>query len=176
MHRLDLETYDRMVASGALDDQRVELLEGVIVDMSPQSSSHAAAIEVLTGYFAGAQARLRVQLPLAIPPDSEPEPDIALLAERPPPGQHPHTALLVVEVAVSSHWIDRAIKAKLYARVNVPVYWLVDVPSRAVEMRTQPSDDGYRRCEVYRSGEHLPSPAEGVESLAVAALFDGIGS
>jgi Uma2 family endonuclease len=176
MHRLDLETYDRMVACGALEDQRVELLEGVIVDMSPQSPSHAMVVEELTQRLSGTAARLRVQSPIAIPPDSEPEPDLALVAERPRANRHPQTALVVVEVTVSSHRIDRGTKSHLYARANVPVYWLIDVPARAVEVRMQPSHDGYGRCEIYHAGEHVPSPAAGVASLPVAALFDGLGS
>lgn len=176
MHRLDLETYDRMVACGALEDQRVELLEGVIVDMSPQSPSHALVVEELTRRLGGAAARLRVQSSIAIPPDSEPEPDLAIVAERPRTDRHPRTALLVVEVAVSSHRIDRGTKSYLYARANVPVYWLIDVPGRAVEVRTQPRHDGYGNCEIHHPGGHLRSPAVGVESFPVAALFDGLDS
>lgn len=175
VHRLDLETYERMVASGALEDDRVELLEGVIVDMSPQSPSHALVIEELTKRLGGGAARLRVQSSLAIAPDSEPEPDLALVAERPSADRHPQTALLVVEVATSSHEIDRGVKADLYSRARVPVYWLIDVPGRAVEVRTQPGDNGYERCDIYRGDEHAPSPAAGIESLPVSALFAGLG-
>lgn len=171
VHHLDVETYDQMVASGALEDQRVELLEGLIVDMSPQSADHARVMEVLVGHFAHANARLRVQSPLPIPPDSEPEPDLALVAEKPVPGRHPRTALVVVEIAVSSQWIDRNLKAKLYARAGVPVYWLVDVPRRIVEIRTRPRDDDYERCEIFGIGEQVPSAAEGVPTLDVATLF-----
>ncbi len=176
VHRLDVETYNQMVASGALEGLPVELLEGIVVDMSPHSPDHAAVIEALTAYLAGASARLRVQLPLEVLPDSEPEPDLALVAEQPLANQHPRTALIVVEVAVSSHSIDRGVKSDLYARAGIPVYWLIDVPGKAVEMRTQPGGHGYQRCEIYHPGEHLPSPAAGVESLPVAALFDGLDS
>ncbi len=176
VHRLDLETYDQMVESGALEGERVELLEGLIVDMSPQSPSHSAVLEALVRHFRQTESWLRVQSPLAIPPDSEPEPDIALVAERPPAGQHPRTALLVIEVAVSSHAIDRGVKSQLYARAGVPVYWLIDVPRRVIEVRTQPGADGYRDCETYREGACVPTPADDVEALDVAALLQGIGS
>lgn len=170
VHRIDVETYNRIVASGALEGQRVELLDGLIVEMSPQKPSHAATIEALTRHFARAKARLRVQLPLEVPPGCEPEPDLALLAEKPPPGCHPRSALLVVEVAVSSHMIDRNVKARQYARAGIPVYWLVDVPGRAVEVRTQPDPDGYSDCELYHEGSPVPSPLPGVDDLSVAAL------
>lgn len=175
VHRLDLETYDQMVESGALEDQRVELLEGLIVDMSPQSPAHAAVIGMLTKHFAQTRAWLRVQSPLAIPPDSEPEPDLAVIAERPSAHWHPRTALLVIEVAVSSHAIDRGVKSQLYARARVPVYWLIDVPRRAIEVRTRPAADGYERCETYSEGARVPAPVEDVEELDVAALLQDVG-
>ncbi|MGA9875576.1 MAG: Uma2 family endonuclease [Solirubrobacteraceae bacterium] len=177
IHRLDVDTYNDIVESGALDGQPVELLEGLIVDMmSPQSVSHAEVIEALTDHFASADARVRVQLPFRVPPDSMPEPDIALLAETAPRGRHPSEAVLVVEVAVSSLDIDRGAKAELYARAGVPTYWLVDVQAGTVEVRTDPRQDGYRQLEVYGSGSHVRSSVPGVADLDVAALFDGIGA
>jgi Uma2 family endonuclease len=175
IHRLDVDAYDHMVASGALEGEPVELLEGLLVEvMSPQSPAHAAAIERLEHHLASAKARLRTQLPLAVPPDSEPEPDLALLAEAPSPDRHPRTALLTVEVAVSSHEADRGLKVKLYARAGVPTYWLVDVPGKAVEVRTDPGPEGYGRCDVYKVGDHVPSPAEGVAELDIGALLEGL--
>ena len=176
-HRLDLDAYDHMVASGALEGEPVELLEGLLVEvMSPHSPAHAAAIERLERYFGSAEARLRTQLPLAVPPDSEPEPDLALVAEAPSPGRHPRTALLTVEVAVSSHDADRGLKVKLYARAGVPTYWIVDVPGKAVEVRTDPGPQGYGRCELYKAGDHVPSPAQGVAELDVGALLNDLGT
>lgn len=176
IHKLNIETYDQMVASGALEGEPVELLEGLLVEMSPQVAGHAAVIEELTRRFATARARLRVQLPLEIPPDSAPEPDLALITEKPPRGRHPRTALLLVEVAVSSHKVDRGTKAKLYARAGIPQYWVVDVPERCIEAHTDPTPDGYRHFEVYKVGTSVPSPAPGVDDLAVGALFEDAGS
>ncbi len=174
IHRLDVGAYHRMVASGALDGKRIELLEGLLVEMSPQSPSHAAILEELVDYFARSAARIRVQSPLHIPPDCEPEPDIALLAQRPRAGVHPSTALLVVEVAVTSHWLDRGKKATLYAGADIPNYWLVDVSGRAVEVRTQPGADGYAHREIYREGACVPSPLAEVEDLDIAALLASV--
>lgn len=171
IHRLDVETYGRMVASGALDGEPVELLEGWLLDMSPQNPDHAAVVARLTRHLARAQAWLHVQLPLEILPNSVPEPDLLLVETEPSLEQHPRAALLVVEVAGSSHAVDRGVKARLYAQAGVPTYWLVDVPGRAVEVRTDPGPDGYRACEVYSVGASVPSPAVGVDELGVGSLF-----
>jgi Uma2 family endonuclease len=175
IHRLDVETYGRMVDSGALEGEPVELLEGLLVEvMSPQGAEHAMVIRRLTRHLAAADAWLLVQLPLEVPPDSVPEPDLALVEGEPLPGHHPHAALLVVEVSFSSPRIDRGIKAELYARASVPTYWLVDLIGGAVEVRTEPGPDGYRRCEIYGPGKTVPSPASGVADLEVASLLDGL--
>jgi Uma2 family endonuclease len=175
-HRMDVETYNRIVASGALEDERIELLDGAIVDMSPQSPSHAAIVEALTMHFMGVACRLRVQLPLEVPPDSEPEPDLALVEELAKPGEHPKTAALVVEVAVSSQAIDRNVKARLYSSARIPTYWLIDVPAKAVEVRTEPGEHGYMKLEVRRIGEMVPCPLDGVPDLDIAAILANAGA
>lgn len=164
-----------MVSLGALEGEPVELLEGLLVEvMSPQSAAHATVIERLTRHLVPAGARLRVQLPLEVPPDSEPEPDLALVEGEPSPVRHPRTALLVVEVSFSSPQIDRGVKAELYARAAVPTYWLIDVLGKAVEVRSDPGPAGYGRCEVYKAGDRVPSPAEGVAELDVGALLEDL--
>lgn len=173
LHRLDLDTYNAIVASGALEGQHVELLLGTIVDMSPQSAEHATVLRRLAWHFAG--TRLQVQAPLEVPPSSEPEPDLAVIGAEPPAGEHPHTALIVIEVAVSSHAVDRGVKAKLYAQAQIPTYWLVDMPARTVEVRTQPEPSGYSRLEVHGEGEIVPCPLEGVADLSLAELLAGFG-
>ncbi len=176
IYRLDVDTYNNIVESGALDGQSVELVEGLIVEMmSPHSGRHATVVRRLERHFATVHAWTQVQLPLEVVPDSMPEPDLALLAEEPPPGRHPRTALLTVEVAVSSHQFDRGAKAGIYARAGVPTYWLVDVPGRAVEVRTEPGPDGYGRCEIFREGASVSSPVAGVRELDVVALLAGVG-
>lgn len=177
VHRLDVDTYNRIVESGALEGQRVELLDGVLVEMSPQSPAHSTVVTRMMRHFA-AEPRwwMQVQAPLEVRPDSEPEPDIAMYADPPPAGQHHRTALLVIEVAVSSQMIDRNVKATKYANAGIPTYWLVDVPARTVEVRTEPGLDGYKRCTVYHEQDTLPSPLEGVEDVDIAALLAGISS
>jgi len=176
LHRLDVGTYERMVATGALEGLPIELLEGLLVEVSPQGEEHAEVIMRLTRHLAAARAWLRVRLPLEAEWDSVPEPDLALVERRNPPHRHPRAALLVVEVAVSSDKKDRDTKANIYAWAPVPTYWLVDVPGRAVEVRSDPGPEGYRRCEAYGAGAIVPSPAEGVVDLDVGSLLKGVSS
>jgi Uma2 family endonuclease len=171
IHRLDVGTFERMVASGVLEGRPIELLDGLLVEVSPQGPDHVRVIEELTECFADARARLRVQLPMETAWGSLPEPDLALVDQRPPRERHPRVALLVVEVAVTSHDEDRGTKATMYASAPVPTYLLVDVPAKTVEVRTEPGPNGYGRCEVYGAGTKVPSPAEGVADLDVDALF-----
>jgi Uma2 family endonuclease len=133
------EEYDRLVEQGCFEDERVELLHGVLITMSPQGPRHATVIENLTMLLVPAvlgRARVRVQSPLAASDDSEPEPDLIVVAPGPRPHGHPHTALLVVEVAETSLAKDRQIKAGIYATCGVPEYWVVNLPEDCVEVHT----------------------------------------
>jgi len=175
IHRIDVDTYNRMVACGALEGQRVELLEGLIVEMSPLSPAHNAVVARLMRHFAAAPRWwMQVQSSIEVPPNAEPEPDLAVFAQEPSPKHHPTTALLAIEVAVSSHMIDRNVKAKLYARAGIPTYWVVDVPGRAIEIRTQPGPHGYAHCDIYREGSVVPSPLAGVDDLDITTLLAGV--
>jgi Uma2 family endonuclease len=172
IHLFDTETYNRMVETGALEGEPVELLEGLLVAvMSPQSPEHATVIMRLTRHFRDAEAWLRVQLPLELRPSSEPEPDLTLAEGTPPRGHHHRTASLAVEVSMTSHYKDREVKASLYAKGGVPMYWLVDIPAMTIEVRTDPGPKGYSSCKIYGMGETVPSPAEGVPGLDVTWLF-----
>lgn len=171
IHRLDVGAFERMVASGELEGRPIELLEGLLVEVSPQGPEHALVIEELDLHCRLAHARVRVQLPMETSWGSLPEPDLALVEEPPARDRHPRTALLVVEVAVTSHDEDRVTKASMYASAPVPTYWLIDVPAKTVEVRSEPGPDGYGRCDIYGLGTKVPSPAEGVADLDVTALF-----
>jgi Uma2 family endonuclease len=174
IHRLDVDAYNRIVASGALEGERVELLDGLLVEVSPQSPAHATLVERLMLRLAASRLPLRVQSPLEVPPGSEPEPDLAVFAEQPPPDRHPHTAVLAIEVAVSSQTIDRSVKAIKYAHAGIPTYWLIDVPARTVEIYTEPGESGYGHCERRGGDARLPCGLEGVQDIDLAALFEGI--
>jgi Uma2 family endonuclease len=172
LYRLDTKTYNRIVATGALEGEPVELLDGLLVEMSPQGPAHDAVVTRLVRHLATARAWLGVQGPLEIEPRSEPEPDLRLTDEKPSFEHLSRTALLAIEVAVTSHAKDRGPKAVTYAMAGIPTYWMVDVPGRTVEVRSDPGPQGYNRCDVYRAGERVPSPAEGVPDLDVSSLFD----
>jgi Uma2 family endonuclease len=175
LHRIDVDTYNRMVLTGALEGLHIELLDGLLVEMSPISPAHTVVVTRLMRHFAATpQWWTQVQSPVEIRPRSEPEPDLLVAAHEPPPGQHLRGALIAIEVAVSSHRADRGRKAALYAQAAIPTYWLVDLPGRAVEVRTEPGPDGYRSCETHRDGHAVPSPLHGVDDLDVGALFADI--
>lgn len=172
VHLIDADTYSRMVEAGLLEGQHVELLDGIIADMSPQSPEHAAVIARLTGYLARFGDRLRVQLPLRVTAErSLPEPDLAVVTDPPSSREHPGEALLVIEVATTSQQLDRVCKARLYAETGVPVYWVVDLPGGKVEVRAQPTGGEYTATWSYTAGDAVPAPIDGLPALAVAELL-----
>jgi Uma2 family endonuclease len=170
VHRLSTEEYERIVAGGGLDDLRVELLAGLLVDMSPQEADHARAIHQLMLMFAPRLNLLRVQMPLNLADGWVPEPDIALADYGGSGDSHPTSALFVAEVAVSSQRLD-ADKAFVYAHARIPSYWLVDVATGIVRVHTQPGPDGYASIVDKRGDDVLDAGVEGVEPTTVAALL-----
>jgi len=142
LHRRE---YERLVAAGVFEDERVELLRGVLVEMSPQGGPHAgstARIANLLTLALGGRVEIRAHSPLPAGEDSMPEPDVAVVP-RMPIGEHPTHAFLVVEVSESSLRKDRKVKAPIYAESVVPEYWIVDLAGRAVEVYTEPRDGRY---------------------------------
>lgn len=168
IHRLSTSEYERMVGTGALEGLRVELLDGLLIDMSPQDPQHAWTILQLTQLCAERAALLRVQLPLDVADGWVPEPDVALAESN--PRHHPKTALLVVEVAFSSKRVDTG-KALVYAHAAVPTYWLVDLPARTVIVHTRPGPNGYASIEHRNGDDVLDAGVEGVPHTTVAALL-----
>ena len=149
--------YDSLVELGFFTDERLELLEGILVPMSPQGGRHASSIQKLTMALAPAlvgRAELRVQSPFAASEESEPEPDLAVVPEGDYVSEHPARAFLLIEVADSSIERDRA-KARLYAACGVPEYWLVNLEADAVEVFRSPSRDGYTSVARFGRGEVL---------------------
>jgi Uma2 family endonuclease len=165
-----------MVLSGALEGLHIELLDGLLVEVSPISPAHTVVVTRLMRHFAQAPRWwTQVQSPVEIRPSSEPEPDLLVAASEPPPGEHLRYALLAIEVAVSSHRADRGRKAMLFSEADIPTYWLVDVPGRAVEARRRPGRHGYEQCKIYREDSIVPAPLESVADLDVAALLADVG-
>ena len=138
------ERYFALVDEGLLGpDDRVELLEGVVVAMPPGNPPHDAAVSMTTRALhraVGDRAAIRCQLSLVQGPYSVPEPDVVVVPGREDDyaGAHPTTALLVVEVAASSLPQDRLTKARIYAAAGVPEYWIVNLRDDVVEVYRAP--------------------------------------
>lgn len=163
--------YDRMAEAGIFSqDDRVQLLEGDIVTMTPQNSPHASTIgkteRVLERLF-GMSVWVRVQMPLIVDPDSEPEPDLAVVPGTPDDyrDEHPRSALLVVEVSDTTLALDRDRKRAIYARAGISEYWIVNLSERCLEVYRDPVTSA-GQASSYRSSQRL-SPSESIAPLAV---------
>lgn len=143
--------YDALVETGALDDARVELLEGALVEMAPQGLEHANLVVGLNTLLVRGlpePLRLRPALPFAATDTSEPEPDFAVVSGSRPVDSHPQAAVLVIEVSQSSLRKDLGVKAQVYAEAGVPTYWVVDLGHRVVHVHAEPSENGYGDVRV----------------------------
>lgn len=156
--RFSVEDYHRMVDTGILSEQdRVELIDGEIVEMVPIGSRHAGHVKHLLRLFSeavGDQTLVSVQDPVQLGEHSEPQPDIALLEPREDcyTAAHPTAddVLLLVEVAESSLDYDRRTKIPLYGRHRVPMVWLLNLVDRTVEVYQQPDQEGYQAIHTLR--------------------------
>jgi Uma2 family endonuclease len=174
-----VKEYFDLVESGEIGpDDRVELLEGVIVALSPQSPRHAVAIHrVEEALRRVLQDRGLVwgQTPLRLGDRSVPEPDVMVIAGRIEDYEtmHPTVARLVVEVAESSLQQDRLSKSRIYARNGVPEFWIVNLRDEIVEVRRQPQFDTacYQETFTARRGERLELVAFPGAGVAVEALL-----
>lgn len=169
--------YERMVESGILGpDDRLELIEGEILTMSPQNSPHVTGVQLvsegLREAFRGREVVVRVQAPLALGEDSEPEPDVAVVAGNPRDfrAAHPRTALLVVEVSDTSLAFDRGRKKILYGRAGVAEYWLLNLIEGTLEVYREPAGDGYRTVTILRPGDEVRPLSASGPALAVDDL------
>ena len=176
-HRWSRAEYDRAIEAGVFGpDARLELIEGAILAMGPQGSKHFTGIELvvdaLRGAF-GAGHRVRTQGPLAAGEDSEPEPDVAVVAgdARSYRDAHPTSALLVVEVSDHSLHRDRTVKQRLYARCGIPEYWILALPEQRLEIYRDPAADGYRSVSIHRAGEAVAPLASPDAAIAVGSLL-----
>jgi Uma2 family endonuclease len=177
--RMTVERYLGLVEAGVLShDDRVELLEGVIVAMTPGNPPHAAAVGLVTRALMlalGDRAAVRTQCTLVLPPWSAPEPDVAVVAgsHHDYAAAHPRTALLVVEVADSSLHQDRLSKAAIYAAAGIPEYWIVNLRAGVVEvMRDADREQArYRDVRTCASGERIAPVAIPDARIAVADLL-----
>ena len=168
-HEFTADEIERMAALGAFDEgPKVELLDGELVDVSPQGPAHATLHtrlgDALRAAF-GAGVHVRAQCPMRAGARSLPEPDVAVVRgavddylERHPQGRD---VVLVVEVSVSSQAIDRE-KAGIYAAAGVPVYWLLDVAARTLTVHDEPTAGGYARASVLSAADEVELPGRAI--------------
>jgi hypothetical protein len=167
-YRFTVHDYHRMREAGIFhEDDRVELLEGEMVEMAPIGPGHAGGVNRLLNAFLPIQlerrAILSVQNPIRLGEHSEPQPDLALLRPRPDFYAHEHPGpqdiLLVVEMMESSAGYDRAVKVPLYARFGIPETWLVDLEQGRIEVYRAPGPEGYREGHTRGRSEHVSPQA-----------------
>ena len=172
-----IEEYHRMAETGILrPEDRVELINGEILEMSPIGSRHASCVNNLTRALVlglGVRAVVSPQNPVQIPVYSEPEPDLAVLRPRSykTSAPTPEDVLLLVEVAETSLRFDRTVKLALYARAAIPEYWLADATAETVTVYRQPADDTYTDVRVARIDGTLGPLAFPDLLIRVADLF-----
>ena len=158
-----VDEYHRMGEAGIFsEDDRVELIEGEILQMSPIGSCHAASVKRTARLFNnlfGDRVIVSVQDPIVLNDFSEPQPDIALVKPRDDfYAQALPTAtdvLLIIEIADSSVAYDHDIKLPAYARSGIPEVWLADIPAETVTAHTEPANGVYRTARTYRRGDSI---------------------
>ncbi|NEO82848.1 MAG: Uma2 family endonuclease [Spirulina sp. SIO3F2] len=162
-----------------LQDTRLELLNGEIIDMGKIGPRHAAIVRRLTRLLSQqldpTQATLDVQNPIEISPNSQPQPDLSLLVSREDDyeARHPlpSDVVLLIEVADTTLESDRKIKVPLYSQAGIPEVWLVDLNGKMLTAHRQPSPQGYRLVQL-QSFDDTISPLRLPDvSLSLRSLF-----
>lgn len=159
-HKFTVEQYHQMAANGILSpSDRLELINGEIIEMSPIGIRHASCVRRAINLLArklGDLAIVDAQDPVKLNDSSEPQPDIALLRPRPDfyatAHPQPQDILLLIEVADTTIATDRAVKVPLYASNGVPELWLIDLNNQTVEVYYEPIGDRYRYTYQFQAG------------------------
>jgi Uma2 family endonuclease len=177
--RFTREEYHRMADVGLFDGRRVQLLDGVIVEMPRMNNPHVIGLRLMREALLArlpAGAVLDQQVPITrglagawIGSESEPEPDAAVYA-----GDSDAAPLLVVEISDTTQEIDQHQKPALYARAGAPVYWALDLKRRELHIFTEPDGERYRAHRLYWRDEPIPLPWP-AEPIRVADLLPAGG-
>jgi len=181
-HLISVDAFHRMGEAGILGPgDRVELINGEIIDMSPIGVLHAAIVDALIRHFgrhAGKAVCIRCQNPLRLDDISEPEPDIAIIRPRADfyTTSHPGPAdvLLVIEVADTSLAYDLGTKVPLYARHGIPEVWVIDAATRQTRVFREPAG-GREPSRSAGSGYATEVSVEPHEPLACGGVVDDAG-
>jgi Uma2 family endonuclease len=179
--RFTVDEYHKMGEAGILgEDDRVELIDGEIVQMSPIHIPHAVCVDLLTMIFApllAGKGIVRVQNPIFIDAINEPQPDVILLKARDYLKQKHHPGpediMLVIEVSDSTVTFDRRQKIPRYARAGIPEAWLVNIPKGVVEVYTEPVGDKYESIRRVGCGESITPTALPDARIAVHEILGG---
>jgi Uma2 family endonuclease len=176
LHRYSLAEYHRLMEAGAFEDAHVELLEGLLVDVSPKTPRHEQAVRRLARWLIRGIDDTRFEVgiasPLTLASGSEPEPDVAVFERAAPQPYHPASAALVIEVALSSLARDLTVKPAIYATAGVSEYWVVDLEAARVVVHRTPVEHRYaERFDVTAPDATLTPSAVGVEPLALREIF-----
>lgn len=177
-HRWSVADFYRMAEAGLISEgDRMELIEGELIDMAPIGSRHAFTVTLIAGMFRTADDRclVSVQNPVRLSAWSEPQPDIALLKPRNYSTAHPgpDDVLLIVEVSDSTLKYDRDVKLTLYARHGIPEVWLIDLQQNRLTQYRDPTPQGYRRsCMAAATDVVEPAELPGL-AVRVSEVFGG---
>lgn len=174
-----VDEYHRMLETEILTtDDRVQLIAGQIIQMSPQLPPHAATTQCASDYLRElipGQAIIRVQLPITLRPNSEPEPDIAVVRinSRRYQDHHPiaDDVYLLIEVAGTTLNSDRTFKSRIYAQANIPDYWVLDVNNRQIYVFRQPQEASYQQEIILKENNTISLLAFPEITVQVAQVF-----
>jgi Uma2 family endonuclease len=182
-HRLTVADFQRMGEAGILGpDDRVELIAGEIIDMSPIGSLHAALVDRVAGLFhghCGSRAIVRVQNPLALDDTSQPQPDVAVVRPRADfyAAAHPGPAdtLLVIEVADTTLPFDLEVKVPLYAAAGIPEVWVIEAATRRTHVFRRPAGGRYEERHVVEPRDEVSCGGSltGREALTGITIMPG---
>ena len=178
-----VDEYYAMAEAGILtEDDRVELIDGEIIVMSPIGKRHMASVNISNYLFApllvAERAIVSVQNHVFLGIHNQPEPDMVLLKwhddfyrqESP----DANDVLLLIEVADSSLSYDRGVKLALYARFDIPEVWIANIPARVIEVYTDPTDGEYATSRIYRPGETVTPTAFDDVRLPVSRIIGAL--
>lgn len=177
VHRFTVDEYYRMADAGVFEGQRVELIDGKIIDMSPSNSEHSGMIVKLNKLLSKTLSDdylVSIQNPIHIDGASEPEPDLMVLQFRKDYYSNAHPtpkeALLLIEVADSSLEKDQKVKLPFYAQAGIVEVWIVNLPENQLEQYREPSEKGYSNIQILRSGDTLEN--EVIGKLPLGKILD----
>ena len=168
--RFNRAEYYKMAELGLFNGQRVELIDGEVIQMAPQMERHFVAITLTERALRralGDQYWIRTQGPFSIDEASEPEPDVAVVEGNPREFRdHPRKALLVVEVRESTYRFDSKIKSRLYASTGIEDYWIVNLNANRLEVYRQPVADDIQPFGHHYADVKLLAASDVVTCLA----------